>query len=262
MQMLDPQSVLYEDNHLLVVDKPAGIVTQGAKPDEASMAKLAASYLKRKYSKPGNVFVGVVSRLDSRVSGVLILARTSKAASRISDQIRRQQMQKRYLACVEGELDGFSEATEVVHWMKKNDSMHRMEVVNAPIESKRPKTNKQPASAGKTSAYPIQQARLELRVIGRAANCTLVEVNLITGRKHQIRVQLAELGFPILCDTKYGAHFSAKGRPRSKSEQSGIALHCVRQQVKHPTRDEVLEFCSAPNQHWGFVPQPVLELVP
>ncbi|MEM8734629.1 MAG: pseudouridine synthase, partial [Planctomycetota bacterium] len=112
MDALSNDQVIYEDNHLLVVDKPAGIATMGEESGQQTVARLAANYIKHKYSKPGNVFVGVVSRLDKFVSGVLVLARTSKAASRLSDQIRRQTVRKFYLAWLaevpDGAIDGRS----------------------------------------------------------------------------------------------------------------------------------------------------------
>ena len=242
MKFRDPQiteeDVLYEDNHLLVLDKPAGVATMGAVAEETTAAKLAAAYLKQKYNKPGNVFIGVVSRLDSRVSGVLILARTSKGASRLSEQIRTRKVEKEYLAWVENAPEPSATWRTASHWLRKNDSRHRMEVVS------------QSSSA--------QQAELRWRCMARHKNSALLAIELITGRKHQIRVQLAELGMPIIGDAKYGAEREMVARI---SFGAAIALHCRRQAVKHPTRDEVLEFKSDPVRHWPQLPEQWKELV-
>ena len=223
--------VLYEDNHLLVVDKPVGIATMGVSPEEPSMARLAAAYLKEKFHKPGNVYVGVVSRLDRLVSGILVLARTSKAASRLSAQLREQRVDKRYLTVVAGTL-----ATEPLRWheldhfMLKNESRQRMEVVSG-------------------SRSGAQHAKLRYRLVMQDRRCSLVEIVLITGRKHQIRLQLAEAGHPILGDAKYGSQLTFP---------HGIALHCHHVQVEHPTLHSQLEFSSIP-KHW---PANIAKLIP
>lgn len=238
-RQITEEDVLYEDNHLLVLDKPAGVATMGAAAEETTAAKLAATYLKQKYSKPGNVFIGVVSRLDSRVSGVLILARTSKGASRLSEQIRTRKVQKEYLAWVENAAEPSEAWRTATHWLCKNDSKHRMEVVR------------------KSSS--AQQAELRWRCLAQHKNSSLLAIELITGRKHQIRVQLAELGMPIVGDAKYGAERKMVASRFSFGE--AIALHCRRQAVKHPTRDAELEFISDPERHWPQLPEHWKELV-
>lgn len=198
--------ILFEDNHLLIVNKPAGIATMGAAPGEDSVANLAALSIKHRYNKPGNAFIGIVSRLDSQVSGALVLARTSKAAARLSQQFRERLPEKTYLAVVEKSLPP-SAWIELSNYMAKNESAHRMEIV----EHRHP---------------DAQHALLNYRVLQSSARASLVEVQLITGRKHQIRVQLSNIGLPILGDRKYG----------SKSLfPAGIALHCQRLSVEHPT---------------------------
>ena len=125
----DSLAVLFEDNHLLVVNKPPLLPTMGVAEDEDSLYRRAAAYLKKKYNKPGNVYVGIVSRLDAHASGVIVLARTSKAASRLSDQMRRGAIEKRYWALIEGEMEPAAGLLE--DRLIKNEARHRMEVVPA-----------------------------------------------------------------------------------------------------------------------------------
>lgn len=219
----EPQ-VLYEDNHLLVVDKPAGLATVGT-TDRPSLYRWAGGYLKQKYNKPGNVFVGIVSRLDTVTSGVVVLARTSKGASRLSEQIRQSRMRKEYLAAVEGHLA--DESGERSDWLVKDERAHRMRVAAQ-------------------DAPGAQLARLQFETLARGghdANAyTLVRVELLTGRKHQIRVQMAAAGHPVWGDRKYGAVSPAVGR--------GIALHSSVLELEHPTRREPLRFETPPPPTW------------
>lgn len=229
-----PQSVdiLFEDNHLLVVDKPAGMATMGAAEGQATVARWAANYLKRKYHKPGNVFVGVVSRLDRLVSGALVLARTSKAASRLSEQIRQRSTEKRYLAIVACSArqaaslpSHLEDWTDLHDQLRKNDRLHRMECC--------------------LNGQSGQDAHLRFRECARSATSSriwrLLEVELITGRKHQIRVQLSAAGWPIVGDSKYG---SSLGQP------DAIALHCHRLTLQHPTKKERMQFQTSPTARW------------
>lgn len=218
-----PLPVLYEDNHLLVVNKPAGLATQGALPDEPSAVKLAQQYLKQKYAKPGNVFVGVVSRLDEPVSGVLVLARTSKAAARLSEQFRSRTVEKIYWAVVERAPP--SPAGKLVDWLIKEERLRRMVV--APSHS--------PGAA---------EARLEYRTLKKLPQgAALLEVRLETGRKHQIRVQLATIQTPIWGDRKYGGE---------RSLRSGICLHARLLRLFHPVRREPLEFVAPLPAAWSI----------
>jgi 23S rRNA pseudouridine1911/1915/1917 synthase len=210
---MDSLDVLYEDNHLLVVNKPAGLPTQGAAPGEDSLVNRAKDYLKQKYSKPGNAYVGVVSRLDAVVTGVVVLARTSKAAARLSEQFREAEVAKTYWAVVEGTPKTSDGA--LTDWVVKDERQRKMVVVDR--------------SQG-------QEARLRFRkLVNLHAGQALLEVKLETGRKHQIRVQLAHQGFPIVGDAKYGAR-----RPFSP----GIALHARRLEIIHPTQRIRLEFSA------------------
>ena len=216
--------VLFEDNHLLVVNKPALLPTMGVKADEDSLYRRAAQYLKDKYNKPGNVYVGVVSRLDAHTSGAIVLARTSKAASRLSDQIRRGTIEKRYLALVPA---GLSPANATLaDRLVKNESLHRMQVVP---ENAAPVPNE-------------KDALLSYHTIADNGQVQALDVDLQTGRKHQIRVQLENAGFPILGDRKYG---SQRRFPK------GIALHCRSLSSLHPTKKVVQLVQVDPPDYWS-----------
>jgi 23S rRNA pseudouridine1911/1915/1917 synthase len=212
--------VLFEDNHLLVVNKPAGIATMGTAAGTTSMVTLAKAYLKQQYQKPGNVYLGVVSRLDSLVSGVLVFARTSKAAARLSEQFRERETKKIYWAIVEGVPE--PKSAELIHWMAKDESQQRM------------------VARSKKSA-DVQEARLRYQTLRELAQGTLLEIELLTGRKHQIRVQLVEAGYPILGDRKYGS---------KRPFPAGIALHARSLTIEHPTLKKPLTFVAELPQTW------------
>ncbi len=213
---MPPLPVLYEDNHLLVVNKPAGLPTQGVVEGVASVVTAAKAYLKQKYKKPGNVYLGVVSRLDSSVSGVLVLARTSKAAARLNEQFRERTARKLYWAIVESPPDPAS--GELIDWLKKDEKKQRMIVVPR-------------------HTIGAQRAKLTYKVLKSKTGACLVEVQLETGRKHQIRLQLAEAGCPILGDRKYGSRIAFPG---------GIALHAHELTIEHPTTKQALCFEAPP----------------
>ncbi|MEP3479119.1 MAG: RluA family pseudouridine synthase [Fuerstiella sp.] len=212
MNGLNESDVLYEDNHLLVVNKPAGILSMGDDTGDSTIAEMAARYLKVKYNKPGNVFVGVVHRLDRPVSGVLVLARTSKAASRLSDQFRKSVVKKTYTAIVEGTPQR-AEATLTDYLLKD----HRTNKVSVVSEN-------QPGSKKSILRYAVQHHGSDQAVLG---------VYPETGRSHQIRVQLANCGHPIVGDTRYGSQAKTGGR---------IYLHASSIQVEHPTQKTQLQF--------------------
>lgn len=231
MSRLVPE-VLYLDNHLLVVAKPPGMLAQSDRTGDADLAEWAKGYIKREFDKPGNVFVGIVHRLDRPVGGVTVLARTSKAASRLSDQFRQRRVDKTYLAFVEERLTG--SGTREDYLVKTHDRESGTRV-------KRTK-------AGASGAKKAVMHWKALSVIGRR---TLVEVSLETGRAHQIRVQLAALGHPIVGDLKYGASAPlADGR--------GIALHAVRLSLDHPTQKDRRTFTHAPPATWGAEVRPAI----
>lgn len=217
--------VLYEDNHLLVVAKPAGLPTQGVSAGADSVVTLAREYLKRKYGKPGNVYLGVVSRIDSPVSGVIALARTSKAARRLNEQFRARTVQKHYWALVEGRPPQASGTLD--DWLQWNESVRRSQVV-------------EPGSAA------AQEARLLYRRLKAQApsGISWLEVELHTGRKHQIRAQLAHRGWPVVGDRRYGSR---------RTFAEGIALHARSLVLVHPTRGDTLSFSAPPPACWNAV---------
>jgi 23S rRNA pseudouridine1911/1915/1917 synthase len=226
--MPPPFTVLCEDNHLLAVNKPAMLPTMGVAEGQPSLIAAARDYLKTKYGKPGNVYLGVVSRLDAVATGVVLFARTSKAAARLTEQFRSREVEKTYWAIVEGTPRPSSQLC--VEWLRKNETLHKMEVVaeNTP---------------------GAQEARLSYRVLGEANGGTLLEVRLETGRKHQIRVQLGHRGLPIRGDRKYGAR---------SSFTSGIALHARRLELAHPVRKTPLQLTAPLPDSWraaGIAPE-------
>jgi len=200
MNHLDNVKHVYSDNHLLVVDKPAEMATQ---PD---LTELAKAWVKKKYNKPGNVFLHAVHRLDKSVSGLVLFARTSKALSRLQQMMRDRKIVKIYHALVEGELP--AEQGRLVHHLIHGS--FRAEV----------------SKEGKESI-------LEFRVLKREKGATLIEIDLITGRYHQIRAQRSAVGCPVIGDAKYGSK-----RPWKK----GIALHHSEIKFEHPVTKELLGF--------------------
>jgi len=219
MMPREPLQILYEDNHLLAVVKPAGLPTMGVAAGTENLLSLAKDYIKRKYRKPGNVYLGAMSRLDAPVSGVLLLARTSKAAARLTEQFRTRAVEKVYWAVLSGDVPP---GGECVDWIVKDERHRRMHL-----------------AAAETPA--AQEARLSYRRLREVAGGWLVEIALETGRKHQIRLQLAERGFPVVGDRKYG----------SQAEFSlGIALHARRLVCTHPTRGQPLEFIAPLPRSW------------
>jgi 23S rRNA pseudouridine1911/1915/1917 synthase len=215
--------ILYEDNHLLVVLKPPGLLIQGDSTGRPTLLEVAKEYLKNKYRKPGQVYLGLVHRLDRQVAGVVILARTSKAAARLSDQFRTRRIKKLYWAAVNGRLDPPSGVSEI--YLVREGSQSR------------------PASPHHPQA---QRAALSYRTIRSADASSLLEIDLLTGRRHQIRTQLAALGHPILGDLLYGS----KIPPRNDS----IGLLSRSLTIEHPIRGESMTFQSDPPDDWPWWP--------
>ncbi len=215
-----PFPILYEDNHLLAVVKPAQLPTMGVAAGKPSLLTIAKDYIKRKYDKPGNVYLGIVSRLDAPVTGVLVLARTSKAASRLTDQFRRGTVDKSYWALVDEPPD--PERAECIDWMRKDERHRKMHVTHADHPE-------------------AKEARLRYRTIVQLRRATLLEVRLETGRKHQIRVQLARRGHPIIGDRKYGS-------PTTFAD--GIALHARYLEIIHPVRKTPLRLTAPVPSCW------------
>jgi len=208
--------ILYEDNHLLVVNKPAGQLVQGDQTGRSTLLDEAKSWLKKNYNKPGNVFLGLVHRLDRRASGVVVLARTTKAASRLSEEIRSRRPRKTYWAQVAGEVPPQG---QFIDQLEREEFNSR--VVAAP--------------AGK-------EARLSYKRLNYVDGVCLVEVALETGRHHQIRVQFSHRGFPILGDRRYGS--------RKAFGNDAIALHAREMLIRHPTLGEEMSFVAEPNEDW------------
>ena len=177
-------NVLYEDNHLIVVEKPAGMLVQADKTGDPCLMDEVKKYLKEKYKKPGNVFLGLVHRLDRPVGGVVLFAKTSKGASRLSAQFRERSVEKDYFAVAVGKME--KQSGTIVSFIKKDEIKNTVEVFE----------RETPAS---------KRAELSWEVIRTSEKNTLLKIKLGTGRAHQIRAQLASIGHPILGDIKYGA---------------------------------------------------------
>jgi 23S rRNA pseudouridine1911/1915/1917 synthase len=219
---LEALELLYEDNHLLVVNKPAGMLCQGDLTGDLDLLTLAKKKIKERDGKPGKVFLGLVHRLDRPVGGVMVVAKTSKAAGRLSQQFRERRTSKIYWAVVEGR----PMPTEAIltHCLKKDPAARITRVVDS-------------TEAGKPAelAYRVQETR---------ADQSLVEVRLITGLSHQIRAQLAAIGHPIVGDRKYGAE-----RPFKRGR---IALFARALTIHHPTKKTPLTFRVSPPKFWPF----------
>ena len=203
--------VLYEDNHLLALNKPAMLPTMGVAADAPSLLTEAKEYIRRKYSKPGEVYLGIVSRLDAPVTGVVLIARTSKAAARLTEMFKRRDVEKLYWALVEGRVEPATGT--LVHYLRKDERHRKMHVTTA--------------SAATPSDIDAQRAELNYRVLKSVKGNTLLEIELVTGRKHQIRVQLADAFGPVVGDRKYGSR---------RFFLHGIALHSRRLAFEHPVR--------------------------
>lgn len=215
-----PLDILFEDNHCIAVVKPAGSITTHYQGDEETIDRAVKAYLREKYDKPGNVFLGVVHRLDRPVSGVLLFARTSKAAARLSEQFREGSIEKVYWAIVEGEVGRSAGSLE--DWLLKDEQRGRVEVV-------------EPRSEG------AKQALLHYHTRGFHGGLTWLEVRPQTGRTHQLRVQLAHHGHPIYGDSKYGAIHTFP---------SGIGLHASSLTFLHPVRYEPITLTAEVPRNW------------
>ncbi len=201
--------VLYEDNHIIAVNKANGDIVQSDKTGDETLADEVKAYIKAKYNKPGDVFLGIVHRLDRPVSGVVLFARTSKALTRLNKMFADKQIKKTYWA-VTNERPPEVEA-ELHHFISKNEEKNRVNV-----------------SVSQRSGY--KEAILIYRIIAGTQNLTLLEVELKTGRHHQIRAQLAKIGCPIRGDVKYGA--------KRSNENGTINLHARQIEFVHPVKDE------------------------
>ena len=205
-------TVVYEDNHIIVVNKTASEIVQADKTGDTPLSETVKQYLKEKYQKPGNVFLGVTHRLDRPVSGFVIFAKTSKALTRLNEMFRAGEVKKTYWAVVKNapkESEG-----ELVHFLVRNEKQNKSYAYDKEVPNSK-------------------KAVLDYRLIGRSENYYLLEVDLKTGRHHQIRCQLAKMGCPIKGDLKYGS-------PRSNPDGS-ICLHARRVRFVHPVSKELIE---------------------
>ena len=205
-------TVVYEDNHIIVVNKTASEIVQADKTGDTPLSETVKQYLKEKYQKPGNVFLGVTHRLDRPVSGLVIFAKTSKALTRLNEMFRAGEVKKTYWAVVKNapkESEG-----ELVHFLVRNERQNKSYAYDKEVPNSK-------------------KAVLDYRLIGRSENYYLLEVDLKTGRHHQIRCQLAKMGCPIKGDLKYGS-------PRSNPDGS-ICLHARRVRFVHPVSKELIE---------------------
>ena len=203
--------VIYEDNHIIVVAKHSGEIVQGDKSGDRPLTEDVKAYLKEKYAKPGLVFLGVVHRLDRPVSGLVVFARTSKALSRLNEMFRNGSIHKTYWALVQTPPP--AEEGELIHWLTRNERQNKSYAYR----------NEVPGS---------KKAVLRYRVIGQTDRYTLLEIQLLPGRHHQIRCQLAAMGCPIRGDLKYGA-------PRSNPDGS-ISLLARSIEFVHPVSKEII----------------------
>jgi len=213
-------NIIYEDNHLLVVEKPVNIPVQADDSNDPDLLTMLKDYLKEKYDKPGNVYLGLVHRLDRPVGGVMVFAKTSKAASRLSKVVAERKLQKTYLAIVEG------------NYIKKKDTLEDYLIKNS-------KTN----TVTVTSQDKGKHASLDYELLNTRDNLNLVKVNLHTGRSHQIRVQFSSRNMPLWGDQRYNKN--------AKIHQQ-IALWSHILSFPHPITKEVLTFTSEPPNNYPW----------
>jgi 23S rRNA pseudouridine1911/1915/1917 synthase len=220
--MLNPLHILYEDNHLLVINKPAGVLVQGDSTGDVPLVELGKDYIKQKYQKPGAVFLGVVHRLDRPVSGVVVFARTSKSLTRMNELFRDKETRKTYWALVKTKPTQTNGT--LIHWLVKD------------------------AQKNKTTAYAQPHANglkseLNYKLVASKGGMHLLEVNPVTGRPHQIRVQLASMGCPIAGDLKYGDD--------EPLPDASIGLHAQQLEFMHPVqKTSLLIKARVPEAAW------------
>ncbi|MCT4665262.1 MAG: RNA pseudouridine synthase [Flavobacteriales bacterium] len=198
--------VLFEDNHLIAVHKPPGVLVQGDHTGDLSLVDEVKQFLKEKYNKPGNVFCGLIHRIDRPVSGIVLLAKTSKALSRMNKQFQERKPDKRYWAIVEGKLDS---GLVLEHYLIKNQKQNKSYV-------------------SKQTNQNAKKAKLEFNIIKTLDNFTAIEIKLHTGRHHQIRTQLSAIEHIIKGDVKYGA--------RRPNRDKSICLHAQQLEFEHPVK--------------------------
>ncbi len=219
-------TVVYEDNHLIIVNKTASEIVQGDKTGDTPLSETVKQYLKEKYAKPGNVFLGVVHRLDRPVSGLVVFAKTSKALARLNEMFRNSEVKKTYWAIVKQRPP--QDEGELVNYLVRNEKQNKSYAYDKEVKNSK-------------------KAVLHYRLIGHSQNYFLLEVDLKTGRHHQIRCQLAKMGCPIKGDLKYGF---ARSNP-----DGSICLHAHRVKFVHPVSKELIDVTAPlpPGNLWnGF----------
>ena len=207
-------NVLYEDNHIIVVEKKPNVLSQGDITGDKDLLTMVKEYVKKKYKKEGNVYIGLVHRLDRPVGGIMVFARTSKAAKRLNEQIKKHEFNKTYVAVLDGNLN--KEKGKLVNYLYKDEKLKKSFVTS--------KDNKN-----------AKLSELEYEVIGHFGCKTIVKINLITGRHHQIRVQFSNIGYPLYGDQLYG---------RKNKEQ--IRLFACKLEFMHPTLKTKMQFKLLP----------------
>ncbi|SRR5260221_11527315 len=217
--------ILFEDNHLIAVEKPKNVPTQSDSSEDPDLFTMVKRYIKEKYDKQGNVYLGLLHRLDRPVGGIIVFAKTSKAAARISTQIQNREFKKTYLAVVEGEVEKSSATLKDYLFKDKNLNMVRV--------------------VGKNHKE-AKDAELSYRLLDSTNNLSLLAINLKTGRSHQIRVQLSNIHHPIWGDHKYGDDTSVK--------TNNIALWAYKVELKHPITNELISIKLNPPKEipWNF----------
>lgn len=214
---MEKLNIIYEDNHIIVVEKPVNIPSQGDKTGDIDMLTLIKQYIKQKYNKPGEVYLGLVHRLDRPVGGVMVFAKTSKAAARLSEQVRVKEFKKKYLVIVDGKMENKEETLE--DYLLKNEKLNMSKVV-------------------KEGTKNSKLAKLDYEVLkyDEVINLSVLKINLHTGRHHQIRVQMANSGHSIYGDQKYGT--------RGRGKQ--ICLWAYELSILHPITKETMTFKILP----------------
>jgi 23S rRNA pseudouridine1911/1915/1917 synthase len=212
---VDNLQVLFEDNHLIVINKRPGDIVQGDKTGDKPLSDTVKAYLKKKYNKPGNVYLGVVHRLDRPTSGIVMFAKTSKALPRLNKMFAEKDAKKTYWAVVKNRPD--EPEKKLIHWMKRNTKQNK-------------------SYANSKEVNDSKKAILTYKLIKKLDNYYLLEIDLETGRHHQIRSQLTAIGCPIKGDLKYGFNRS--------NENGSIHLHARKLKLMHPVKKELLEIIA------------------
>ena len=207
-------NVLYEDNHIIVVEKKPNILSQSDITGDIDLLSMVKKYIKERYNKPGNVYVGLVHRLDRPVGGIMVFAKTSKAAKRLNEQIKNHEFKKTYLAVLDGTLKNKND--KLVNYLYKDEKLKKSMVVDK-------------------SHLKAKLSELNYEVIGYNDDKTIVKINLITGRHHQIRVQFSNIGYPLVGDQLYG-----------KENKKQIMLYAYKLEFIHPTTKEKMTYQILP----------------